>query len=529
MKIKVLVVLFFILYFINNLLYLELVERVFNSNYGMIKRLSFGLISGTAGTVMLMLFESMSALGYTIMLIVYLLTVFFHYSKQGTLSKVFIVLQFNLHIMATRAIASSLYSLISGRSIYELSEDLTSFWIILILTTITCIIISTLMITLIPRKFFSFVTEKTGYLKLNIVLLTFANVYFIINGNVYIYEIDYWLLQLDQIIGALCWLAASYSAIFMLVGIDIIRKKRETLEKATIYKQLIESRALVVMEINCTKDIIMSNILRGKTVDLPDVSFSEYLKTSHKKRVHPDDYEKTVKFESIENIIENYNNGITEITNFSRMHAYSNTDSYKWLRTSISISKDEKKGDILAVVTVFDDIDSHLSKQSELSNLADRDSLLGAYNKAATERIISEQLKSNPKGVVFMIDLDNFKLINDNFGHKYGDEVLIEVYEKIKKNFRSGDIIGRIGGDEFMAYINNFTDIEDIKKKADKICSSIEKDYIENDICVTLSSSVGVSIAPVHGTTFDTLYNHADIAMYKIKKANKNGYSIYSV
>ncbi len=523
-----LVILFFLLFLFNNFLYLELVERIFNSNYGILKKLSFGLISGTLGTVMLVFFESMSALGYTIMLVVYLLTTFFHYPKQAALSKIYVVLQFNFHIMAVRAIVASIYSIVSGQSIYALSQNLTTFWIILILTTIVCIIVSTVILKFISKNFFSFVTEKAGYLKLIIVLLTFANVYFIVSGNIYIYEIDYWLLQLNQIISALCWVAASYSSIFMLVSIDTLRKRRENLEKATIYKQLIESRSLVVMEVNCTKDIVTSNIVRGKTIDIPFSSFSEYIKTSHKNRVHPEDYEKAVAFESIGNILENFKNNITEITNYSRMHAYSEDNNYKWLRTSISIRKDIKRDEILAVITVFDDIDDHMTRQSELSHKADLDPLLGSYNKAATERLISEHLNTDKQGIIFMIDLDNFKAINDNFGHVYGDKVLKEVFEKIKRSFRSDDIIGRIGGDEFIAFIKNTAETEDIIKKADVICKNIKKDYIEDGVTVTLSSSVGIAIAPSNGISFKELYHCADLAMYERKKNNKNGYCIYS-
>ncbi len=202
--------------------------------------------------------------------------------------------------------------------------------------------------------------------------------------------------------------------------------------------------------------------------------------------------------------------------------------SVRWVRSQISAKKDEKTEDIIAVIAYVDDVHDSKIKEEELKRKAQIDPLVGAFNKKATEAHIKAHLNKHKAGVMFMIDLDNFKSINDNFGHKYGDEVLKEVYDKIARHFRAKDIIGRVGGDEFVAFSLNNIKTEEIERKAGEICKSINKTYSVDDVHVEISSSIGVAISPEHGKVFDELYHKADMAMYERKKKSKNGYSIFN-
>ena len=121
-----------------------------------------------------------------------------------------------------------------------------------------------------------------------------------------------------------------------------------------------------------------------------------------------------------------------------------------------------------------------------------------------------------------MIDLDNFKQFNDSRGHQAGDELLISVAEKLKFIFRSGDIIGRLGGDEFMVFCNDFKKEEQIIKKLQKMCKELTFEYEE----VTVTASIGACFIESNEITFSELYANADNALYNSNKNVRNTYTL---
>ncbi len=172
-------------------------------------------------------------------------------------------------------------------------------------------------------------------------------------------------------------------------------------------------------------------------------------------------------------------------------------------------------------------------KKFEIEMLKEKsevDLLTGVYNRMTTENYISEYLVEAPddkKCALIIIDLDNFKQINDTFGHLYGDECLEDVGFILKKMFRSIDIIGRIGGDEFFVFVKGYVDLTVLTNKVEKLCTNLAKTYSYNGKDVSISASVGVALYPKHGKDFKTLYEKADTALYKSKNVGKNTYFIY--
>ncbi|MEG1139883.1 MAG: EAL domain-containing protein [Lachnospiraceae bacterium] len=167
----------------------------------------------------------------------------------------------------------------------------------------------------------------------------------------------------------------------------------------------------------------------------------------------------------------------------------------------------------------------------QLQRRVERDPLTGLYNKEITGNLVNEYLGSNPPplgAVLFMIDVDNFKTINDQLSHAFGDAVLCELADKLHSIFRDDDIVGRIGGDEFIVCIKKVTSMKLAKEKAEAICKSFYVSYkgIQEEE-YRISGSVGIAIAPNDGITFEELYNHADAALYQVKNNNKNGYKFY--
>lgn len=169
-------------------------------------------------------------------------------------------------------------------------------------------------------------------------------------------------------------------------------------------------------------------------------------------------------------------------------------------------------------------------KQEQLEEKADTDLLTGLNNKLATERKIKEYIAKNPKSraMMFILDIDNFKKINDTMGHAFGDEVLRSLGQQIGSIFRASDIIGRVGGDEFFIFLKNIMTDETIKKEAKKVENFFQDFKTGEYTKYSATASIGVAIFPEEGADFDSLYKAADQALYKAKKRGKNQLAFYN-
>ena len=168
--------------------------------------------------------------------------------------------------------------------------------------------------------------------------------------------------------------------------------------------------------------------------------------------------------------------------------------------------------------------------QTELSrtyHAATHDQLTGISNRqffrARLDELIDKNIKDGNSLAVMFIDLDEFKTINDEFGHSAGDEVLQVVAERLRHNCRDQDIISRFGGDEFALIITDAT-ADEIDGTARRILSGIREPISINNQLYQLGGSIGISVFPYNGQTPDELTHNADVAMYHAKRNGKNAY-----
>lgn len=173
---------------------------------------------------------------------------------------------------------------------------------------------------------------------------------------------------------------------------------------------------------------------------------------------------------------------------------------------------------------------------TNLDRKAHVDQLTGVFNKRAFETKVDTVLKYANDSVYYaliLIDIDNFKSVNDTYGHAFGDKFLAGVGEIMRSTFRAEDGLGRLGGDEFCVFMNisNATDdserISLISKKCEELSMAFRNKKFEEDEQFRGSASLGVAIYPTHGATFDDLYKKADSALYISKKKGKNTFAIY--
>lgn len=202
---------------------------------------------------------------------------------------------------------------------------------------------------------------------------------------------------------------------------------------------------------------------------------------------------------------------------------------YLWCRTRASAQYDENGRPIKAVGVILD-VDSEKSRTRALQAKAEMDALTGLCNKAAMHRRVEqylEQRESGEIGAMLILDVDNFKLINDSYGHMFGDAVLTQISDRIRELFRGGDIIGRIGGDEFMVFLPRLPNREVAENRAGLLVESFQELFEgELDKC-PLSCSIGIAYAPEDGLCYQDLFQRADRALYQAKSQGKNCFVAY--
>lgn len=166
----------------------------------------------------------------------------------------------------------------------------------------------------------------------------------------------------------------------------------------------------------------------------------------------------------------------------------------------------------------------------ELERLAMYDSLTGLANRAQFNGIMRTLSRSNLKAgtaySILMLDLNGFKLINDTLGHHIGDRLLKMVAARINDCMRDGDVVARVGGDEFVILLDKTTG-KGAEQAAKKLCKAFEEPFDLDSRYVDCGCSIGIAVFPIHGRVGELVQQHADLAMYHAKR-NGLGYSVYS-
>lgn len=206
-------------------------------------------------------------------------------------------------------------------------------------------------------------------------------------------------------------------------------------------------------------------------------------------------------------------------------------NQYWWFRATIVPFLD-LNGCIDKLYGCISDINGRKQEERKILQESQRDSLTGLYNKGFVEEEISNFLSgagSQGTHALLIVDIDSFKLINDNLGHMFGDAVLTDVSAIIRKTFRSSDITGRVGGDEFIILLKDvLSDPELLSFKANSICTNLHRTFSGEDREYTISASVGIARFPLDGSSYRELFRKADMALYTAKKNGKNQYCYYT-
>ncbi|MEX2103477.1 MAG: diguanylate cyclase, partial [Gaiellaceae bacterium] len=248
--------------------------------------------------------------------------------------------------------------------------------------------------------------------------------------------------------------------------------------------------------------------------------------------VHPDEKE---EYEAVYEALERGEPAEVEY----RLVGYDGRTRWVWDRMRPRRTEDGRlliDGIVADVTERRQAADELAEAQRQLTHIAYHDSLTGLPNRASFEERLKAALdgcaEERCAAAVLFIDLDNFKLINDSFGHAAGDELLRAVGERLSRATRGGDVVARQGGDEFLILIADI-ESEDVQEAAETVARKIRRTlrapFMVSDIEIFVSASIGISLFPLDAEDTETLLKHADAAMYQAKDEGRDCFRLYAL
>jgi diguanylate cyclase (GGDEF)-like protein/PAS domain S-box-containing protein len=191
------------------------------------------------------------------------------------------------------------------------------------------------------------------------------------------------------------------------------------------------------------------------------------------------------------------------------------------------------QGEAKYLIAVIEDVTESKKAEQRIAFLAHHDALTGLANRAALAQKIDEaaarQRRRDEPFTVLLLDLDRFKQVNDTLGHPAGDTLLIEVATRLKSLLRETDVLARLGGDEFAIIQSGETSQREAARSlAERIIAMLGKPFAIDGADINIGTSIGIALAPEHGTASDSLLKMADLALYRAKSAGRNGYCFFA-
>jgi diguanylate cyclase (GGDEF)-like protein/PAS domain S-box-containing protein len=258
----------------------------------------------------------------------------------------------------------------------------------------------------------------------------------------------------------------------------------------------------------------------------PPSDFIDHARRSYGSIVHPEDYAGMVSL---------FRDALARRAPYAIEYRIIHADgSVRWVQGHGRGSFDAD-GKVTHIDGLFFDVTERRLSEERLAHLALHDPLTDLPNRALFQEhltvAIANARRSGGGGAVLFIDLDDFKLVNDSFGHAVGDELLVLVARRLRESCRAGDVVARQGGDEFLVLVQGSVGDTEPAAAAQTVAANLRvalgKPYALASTDLYITPSIGASLFPADGDSAETLLKHADIAMYAAKDAGRDGYRLY--
>lgn len=249
---------------------------------------------------------------------------------------------------------------------------------------------------------------------------------------------------------------------------------------------------------------------------------SEQEESGNKSEMKKIDLEEGSGDNSFFGVLHKAEDGVSEI------YIRCRDEKMHWLRVTQEIVRDERGTPVYGVGRI-NIIDGEKTEKENLLSKAQQDSLTHLYNTETCYRMISEELlklQSGEMGAMLLIDVDNFKTINDTYGHLRGDEVLQQMADLLREQFGSQEVIGRPGGDEFIVYLPHIESVGALGERCRRLCAAVRDISLDEERHLTISAGAAIVL---RGLSREQIYREADAALYSVKNSGRDSYKIVKV
>ncbi|MDO4547793.1 MAG: diguanylate cyclase [Clostridia bacterium] len=330
------------------------------------------------------------------------------------------------------------------------------------------------------------------------------------------YRFEYTLVEND---------ASRYA---IIIYDDYTQKRENLLANKRLEREIemLDLKRVQVLEYNLTLDSCLS--ARGDLLEMDmsgDMPLNQRVEQWARHNIHRDDVLSYIAFVRRDRLLTEFGDGVREQCIDFRAFLSSKED-YHWIRLTVHLQIYPGSDDVI-MFAVYRDIHEVKTEELALRALSEEDPLTGVYNRMTFERRVRGILDGGGRlnHALIMIDMDGFKNVNDTFGHAAGDRVLINAANSIRSMLRGGDLVGRIGGDEFMVLLRDIPK-EDVARKRAQLLNEMLHSFIGDGVSV--SASLGIAIYPRDGSSFESLYYSADMAVYHAKHHGRNRCAFYT-
>lgn len=308
----------------------------------------------------------------------------------------------------------------------------------------------------------------------------------------------------------------------MLMDITRQKKQREELRLSLErYRIIMDQTTDIIFEWDMVEDSLIFSANWRKNFGYDAIHKSVRERIPHSVNIHPKDLRAIVK------LMEDSAAGVPYSETELRIRDI--LGGFKWYRIRATVQYDSQCRPVKTIGVILD-IDADRRQREYLLEQAQRDPLTNLYNKAAIRELATRQINESRGGgyqALLIIDVDNFKGVNDTYGHLCGDALLSDVASVLKSQFRSSDLVGRIGGDEFLVYLPAIAGEKETAERIRRLLASLGKLRPVKD-APPISCSIGAALFPQKGADYYALYKCADSALYQVKAQGKNDFAFYN-
>lgn len=345
---------------------------------------------------------------------------------------------------------------------------------------------------------------------------------------------------LDESLLRMLTVGAVICAVLLGIVVFVILRVTNQYEKRILqYEQQLKEQSKVFRNAtsNLYENIFHFNVTQNSAADEDTADFfmlqdpgrtptySSSVEMTAKLHVAPEYRDQYIEAFSRENILKRHDDGASS---FELQYPYRINDNsdYYWMLTVAYVYSANIDGEVY-LYSYRQNVDDQVRKEHLMQMRAELDGLTGVYNKITAQNLIKDAIETNPDDEFqfILVDVDDFKSVNDEYGHFVGDEVLRTVGGILKESFRKSDVVGRLGGDEFCVFAR-VQPGEKLERRISELSDLLNTEICSDGKTLSIANSIGVAVGKAKENTFEDYYRSADEALYETKGKGKSGYTL---